>query len=788
MSLSLALLGVPFAAAGLGYAVSKARRRRATPNAETLMGDYVPWSHVADDGRTVHTVEGGLFRVYRLDGCIYDGRATGDIEQIETRRAAFFFSLRDNPVQMRLVSDRRHFALPPPNALPGVLRELDTLWHSRFENAYVTSHHVIISTPNDGGQAQLDDACQSLETLFRDYNPRPLEIGSEDYSPLLSFLARHLNRFEVTSGAISHALGDRLSFVHVDTTASGAITYSDGQTTIHGGIMSLKLWPDKTTPRIVNRLLTVPVDFSLVLNLWPYTKDAATPVIAHREKQAKLAWPNEIVAAQWAETKKEHEADLISMIDAEITVFVHGRTESEQQIATDKIRSSLGGNAIRMVKDRLLADRLFWSRLPGYDYKTRPWFLNNKQIGDLTPLPDNPKGLDRSYWGASPIRYYSTTTGAPYGYTYHVSADEQAAGHFLVFAPTSKGKSTKTGFDICGALSAHPDLRAYLFDRNLGLRVLVQALDGDYLIPEGAGLPLNPFHCEPTEENFAFLERFVALLAGTSDDDDQAINDIATTVRDIMDLPNLAQRSLRAQWDKATPADSALRPALKKWAGRDRYGRIFNGDRDALDLEGPRVVAFDMTAAGDEPRINAALTYYFMRRIRASLKARAQATRESTPHVIFIDEAAPSFLDPVFAREAEVLFREHRKLDGVVGAAFQEIRAMRKTPVATTIRANTSTWLFWPGTAQDAEDLDVFPFTPDERQFVLTGKSEAVTHMSRPVLLKREQESVFLETDLSAIGPYIRIFRGGEKPVARMQDLINKHGPTQWLSHYLIGE
>ena len=99
MSLKAILPAVPLMAAGLGYAASRMMRRRSADNAETLLGDHVPWSHVDDDGVTIHTMEGGLFRIYRLDGCIYDGRNDGDIEQIEARRAAFFFSLRDTPVQ-----------------------------------------------------------------------------------------------------------------------------------------------------------------------------------------------------------------------------------------------------------------------------------------------------------------------------------------------------------------------------------------------------------------------------------------------------------------------------------------------------------------------------------------------------------------------------------------------------------------------------------------------------------------------------------------------------------------
>lgn len=783
----------PLAVAALGVGLARRWRGKITPHKESRLSDLVPWSHLDGDGKTVVTSEGGAFRVYRLSGCIYEGMRTEEIQKIENLRASFFFALREARVQIRTISDRRLFKLPTPRAKSGLLCDLDEAWHGRFSSAYTTTHYMILSVERGVSRASLDDACVSVETLLGDFGPVQLHnTGLDGSSPLMSFLARHLNYFPVKSTPCTHGLSDHLSFAHIVTSRDGDIQYADGANRVFCAVLSVKAWPsDHLAASMIARLMMVRAEMCLCINVRPYSKVAGMHEIMSRSKQARLAFPNDFIDAEWRETEEEHSADRISMCEGEVSILVYARSRESLQESIEQMRSTLGSESIRLTVEKLLADRLFWSRLPGFDYYSKPWFFNNSQVSELIPLGDQHQGNSGCYWGNYPVRYYPTPSGYPYAYTYHGDEGEQSLGHFVVFAPTGKGKTVKTGFDICGALTAYPDVRVYLFDRHLGMRVLVEALDGDYLIPESASLPLNPFLCEASEENIGFLQKFVELLAGidgSASTHDEAINAIATGVRDIMGLPK-EERSLRKQWNKAFPADTTIgvRSALKKWSGSDRFGRIFNADRDALNLDGPRVVGFDMTAAGDDPRINAALIYYFMRRIRQSLAARARhQVGKSTPHIVFIDEAAPSFNDPVFAREAQFLFREHRKLDGVVGASFQEIRALRQCPIAQSIRANTKTYFFWPGTAQDAEDMDFFPFTQDERSFVATGKSDQVAHMVRPVLMKRQDESVFLETDLSSIGPLIKVFRGGEKPVALMQHCIDKYGAKEWLSHYLV--
>lgn len=789
----IAVAIVPLAVAALGVGFARSARKQDERHRESHLSDLIPWSHIDRDGGTVVTSESGAFRVYRLSGCIYEGMRNEEVQKIEGLRSSFFFALRETKVQVRIISDRRAFNLPTRAVSSGFLHELDEAWHSRFSNAYTTDHYIILSTGRGVSRTSLDDACVSVETLLGDYRPVQLRnTGLDGTSPLMSFLARHLNYFAVKAPPCTHGLSDRLAFAHITTSRDGDVQYSDGENRIFCSVLSVKTWPsDHLAPSMISRLMMVRAELCLCINVRPYSKVSGMREIVSRSKQARLAFPNELIDEEWRQTEEEHSADRISMCDGEITIFVYGKTREELQCAIEQMRAALGSESIRLTVEKLLADRLFWARLPGFDYYSKPWFFNNNQVSDLIPLSDQPHGNSGCYWGEYPVRYYPTPSGYPYAYTYHGDEGEQSLGHFVVFAPTGKGKTVKTGFDICGALTAYPDVRVYLFDRHLGMRVLVEALGGDYLIPESANLPLNPFLCEASEENIGFLQKFVELLAGidgSAPTHDEAINAIATGVRDIMGLPK-EERSLKKQWNKAFPADSALgvRAALRKWSGSDRFGRIFNADRDTLRLDGPRVVGFDMTAAGDDPRINAALIYYFMRRIRQSLSVRAKnAVGKSTPHIVFIDEAAPSFNDPVFAREAQFLFREHRKLDGVVGASFQEIRALRQCAIAQSIRANTKTYFFWPGTAQDAEDMDFFPFTQDERSFVAAGKSEQVAHMVRPVLMKRQDESVFLETDLSSIGPLIKVFRGGEKPVALMRHYIDKHGVKEWLSHYLM--
>jgi hypothetical protein len=75
----------------------------------------------------------------------------------------------------------------------------------------------------------------------------------------------------------------------------------------------------------------------------------------------------------------------------------------------------------------------------------------------------------------------------------------------------------------------------------------------------------------------------------------------------------------------------------------------FNGARDSLDLQGSRLVAFEMSDVFKDPGAAAAMASYIMHRIRSVVRGSA------LPHLVFFDEAAPMLEDELFRRNVQVL-------------------------------------------------------------------------------------------------------------------------------------
>jgi type IV secretion system protein VirB4 len=217
---------------------------------------------------------------------------------------------------------------------------------------------------------------------------------------------------------------------------------------------------------------------------------------------------------------------------------------------------------------------------------------------------------------------------------------------------------------------------------------------------------------------------------------------------------------------------------MKKWAGGDRYGRVFNGERDALTLDGSRLVAFDMTEMRGDPQLSAALTYYFMHRIRSLV------IETPTPHVVFIDEAPDMLKDPVFAGQVEILLREHRKLQGSVILASQDAGAFTKSPIAETLINNTAGVFLLPNERAREEDYAPFRLEPDEWAFI-KERSPISARLKRAVLVKRGGESVILDVSLDALGPYLRVFASGTPDRALIESLKQQFGPMRWKREYL---
>ena len=147
---------------------------------------------------------------------------------------------------------------------------------------------------------------------------------------------------------------------------------------------------------------------------------------------------------------------------------------------------------------------------------------------------------------------------------------------------------------------------------------------------------------------------------------------------------------------------------------------------------------------------------------------------------IFIDEAAALVRNEGFRQVAEEMYREYRKLNGVVGMAFQEPAALHRSGAAEAVIENTSTLIVFPNAMATEADYEAFKLN-DEHMAFITG-----SHSGRKVLVVRRDggtgldESAILDVDLSWLGDSLGYYRSGVDAVRDLEAAQREH-PDDWM-------
>jgi type IV secretory pathway VirB4 component len=115
---------------------------------------------------------------------------------------------------------------------------------------------------------------------------------------------------------------------------------------------------------------------------------------------------------------------------------------------------------------------------------------------------------------------------------------------------------------------------------------------------------------------------------------------------------------------------------------------------------------------------------------------------------------------------------------------FQDAGALLKSPISETLLNNCPTLFLFPNPNARQEDYAALSLTSEQWAFV-KGVSNLAKHLKRSVLVKRAGEAVFLDVDLSGLGPLLKVYRSGNEPVRLMRQLQQQWGMDKWVSRYL---
>jgi type IV secretion system protein VirB4 len=673
--------------------------------------------------------------------------------------------------------------------VPAVLKDIHDAWMEDFKKTYHNTHYLVLTVypknnnilkkdapiANAGLLKELTTLCQ--DTLV-DFNLEPVKNGEtasmDEWSDLMSLLYElscdEKIELRPQTENVAYYLGNHIQFVN----NSGLIQYQNSV----GKIISLNKWTNVVSSEMLREVQSLPCRLIVLQMFNAKGKIKSLASLEYQRRQKQMPFPNRYVEEDYQIAIDEIQANKGSLYDYQLSVLVLGGNENEVNEAVTQVKRVLVSYGKSVVIETQAKEWLWRSMFPGVDKMVRPVHPMSCNLSYLINFEKEPQGLDKCDWGNGALRYFKTVSGSAYALQLHISNEKAELAHSVVIAPAGSGKTTLFEHLVGGALR-HQNLRAFIFDRLNGTKIFTQAANGNYVDFSDGIVALNPFFCESTNDNKAFLQMFLQML--TKCEDDQSVEEASLAVEQILSIPK-EHRILANCFQDIARKDSVFSKGLRKWASDASLSRWFNGNVldnkynkiafDALDLNASRLTSFEMTKIQERPDVAAAVTTYLMYRIRTLGK-------QAYPHMIFIDETQPMMEDPVFAKQVWILLKEHRKLRGSVSLCFQDVNA-----VNSVILEQCQTRFLFPNASANKEAYAKFELTDFEWDYI-KGFSRISRELKRSVLVKKPGESVILNIDMSPLGKLLQLYHSGSEPVKIVKELQQQWGVKDWVSHYL---
>lgn len=799
--------GMAAVAFGVSALVPKVSQFLIPKPKATRLGDHIKFRHMHTDRKTVVCEDGVHALVVNFAGIDLRFNEPGRQRSLNNARQVWIEQLNELGIRARIffVRDR----LPKASDYPhthGIMDKVAAAWNQGLPRALSTEFYAVLSVKDEAkGVIRLDEALEQTKSIMADYRPNELVDTSEvaettaeaqridqreeSMSPaaffgrMLSPLSRPVPISERKDGlALSYKL--TTDSVRYDSEL-GMFEFSNGPERKYAAVFVIEEWTSPMLESHMLELLSYPIEMTICHDVNPIGKGAAMATLRYQEKLAPGLQPGSDSASQYStvaaaiERGSDEEQELCAV---QSTITVYGDTPEEVLAGRSQI-NQLKMVGITPVWPKHTMVQHWFGHFPGFDSMTRPQRLLSGEISLLTTFQHTPTGKLRSDWGEGPIAMFETIDGSPYAFNFHISDAEQALGHCVVIGPSGQGKTTIVTFLAAMALR-HPDMKAFFFDRGQGCEVITRALNGSYVFFNNNenGNGLNPMQLEDTPKNRVFLKEWLQLIGDVKPDEYQYQEQVQDAVEINFD-PNLSleQRNLQQLYNAVFPPESDMRNRLMAWTNPSEWGSLVCAKRDTLDIS-QRVAGFDFTDVLGNERLGPAMVSYIMHRILGEAKQGGRTV--SQPRLIFIDETEPLLRNENFRLRFKKLLQEGRKERQVIISAFQRPQAPDEVGVGDTIRGQCPTVFFFRNPQAEEKDYADWRLTPRELDFVL-GKSYRKKKFA--VLVKRygeHDESIILNTDLSSLGQYMKIFNSGRPNVLHMQDMMREH-PEDYVQQYL---
>jgi type IV secretion system protein VirB4 len=532
-------------------------------------------------------------------------------------------------------------------------------------------------------------------------------------------------------------------------------------------ILSLKDYPDATSPGLLDAMLRLPHEMVVTESFAPQERQTARERIDLALRRLRSA--DEDAAAERADmmaARDELGAGSVAFGDHHLSVLVREASLDKLDDAAARVAAALADVGAIAVREDTNMEPAFWGQFPGNEgYLVRRSMISTANMASFGSLHGFALGqAEGNHWGQA-VTLLQTTSSTPFFFNFH----HGDLGNFTVIGPSGSGKTVVMNFLAAQAQKFSP--RTILFDKDRGAELFIRGIGGSYdRVQSGEPSGFNPMGLADTPVNRAFLRDWLGVLLKAEGPEEGAT--IAGAVdAAYANAPHLRRlrhfKELLSGTRRPQPGDLADR--LSAWMEGGEHAWLFDNEADRLDLS-TRVMGFDMTALLENPRLRTPVMMYLFHRIDERL--------DGHPTMILIDEGWKALDDEVFAARIRDWLKTLRKRNALVGFATQSARDALESRISTALVEQTATMIFMPNSRARAEDYcDGFGLTEHELALI-----RSLPAHSRCFLVRQPDASVVVRLDLGNAPEVLTVLSGRESTVRRLDLLREAVGdePAQW--------
>ncbi|HEY6814147.1 MAG TPA: VirB4 family type IV secretion/conjugal transfer ATPase, partial [Croceibacterium sp.] len=423
-------------------------------------------------------------------------------------------------------------------------------------------------------------------------------------------------------------------------------------------ILSLKDYPDATSPGLLDALLRLPFEMVVSESFAPQERTTARKRMDLALRRQRSA--DEEALAERAEMLAARDALGVGQAgfgDHHLTVLVRERDLARLDEASAAVAAALADTGAIAVREDTNLEPAFWGQFPGNEqYLVRRAMISTANMASFGSLHGFALGqAEGNHWGDA-VTLLETTSATPFFFNFH----HGDLGNFSVIGPSGSGKTVVMNFLAAQAQKFNP--RTVLFDKDRSGELFIRGIGGRYdRIRAGEPSGCNPLALPDTPVNRAFLRDWLGVLLKAEGPEE--LGSIAAAV-DAAYANDASLRRLRFFRELLSgarrPQPGDLADRLSPWIEDGEFGWLFDNVDDRLDVT-TRVMGFDMTALLENPRLRTPVMMYLFHRIEERL--------DGQPTMILIDEGWKALDDEVFAARIRDWLKTLRKRNALVGFA-----------------------------------------------------------------------------------------------------------------------